>query len=92
MLPERTKVSYEEFLSLNQADERLEYIEGEVCLLVSPSVEHQRTLLNIAFVFKSYFKRKSCEPFIAPLDLILRKEEEGVPHHVQPDIMVICDK
>ncbi|KLU62557.1 hypothetical protein CEB3_c10780 [Peptococcaceae bacterium CEB3] len=25
MLPERTKVSYEEFLRLNQADERLEY-------------------------------------------------------------------
>lgn len=89
---ERTKVSYDEFLRLNQADERLEYIDGEVYLLASPTVEHQRTLLNIAFVFKTYFNRKSCEPFIAPLDVILRNEEDVAPHHVQPDIMVICDK
>lgn len=92
MIPEQRQISYKEFLALNQADERFEYINGEIFLLASPTVEHQRTLLNLASLFQLHFRGKKCEPLIAPFDVLLQNETDSAPHHVQPDIMVICNK
>lgn len=41
IIPNLKKISYEEFKKLNQSDDRLEYIDGEVYYLLAPSVEHQ---------------------------------------------------
>ncbi len=92
MIPEQKKFSYSEFLELNKSDQRFEYINGEIYLQSSPTVEHQRALLNIATEFKKYFGEKDCEPFIAPLDVLLQNEKDSHPHHLNPDIMVICDQ
>jgi Uma2 family endonuclease len=92
MTPETEVVSLEEFLKIDKGEDRLEYFNGEVIHLPSPSVEHQRVLLNIAAEFRNYFRSKSCEAFISPLDLWLIDEEKSINVKVQPDLMVICDK
>jgi len=85
-------IGLEEFLEMDKGEDRLEYFYGEVIYLPPPSVEHQRILLNIAAEFKNYFKNKTCEVFIAPLDLWLINKEKSLNVKVQPDLMVICDK
>jgi Uma2 family endonuclease len=93
MIPKAKTVNLEEFLQMDkESEDRLEYFDGEVVCLASPSVEHQRVLLNIAAEFRNYFKGKSCEVFISPLDVWLKNEERTAKVRVQPDLMVICDK
>jgi len=93
MTPEKKILSLEEFLQMDKENEhRLEYFDGEVVYLESPSVEHQRVLLNIAAEFRNYFRGKSCEVFISPLDVWLTNEEKTTKVKVQPDLMVISDK
>lgn len=92
MLPQHKKITYDEFLKLDKGDDLLEYIDGEVYLLSSPSAEHQRTLLNLATEFNLFFKGKGCDVFIAPFDVVLTKDDDKNIHQVQPDLMVICNK
>jgi len=93
MTPEKKIISLEEFLEMDKENEhRLEYFDGEVVYLESPSVEHQRVLLNIAAEFRNYFRGKPCEAFITPLDLWLINKEKSLNVKVQPDLIVICDK
>ena len=93
MTPEKKIVSLEEFLEMDKENEhRLEYFDGEVVYLEPPSVKHQQVLLNIAAEFRNYFKGKSCEVFISPLDVWLTNKEKTTKVKVQPDLIVICDK
>lgn len=46
MTPEQEKLSYSKFIELNKSDKRFEFINGEIYLQASPTVEHQRALLN----------------------------------------------
>jgi len=86
-------VDFEEFLQMDKENEhRLEYFDGEVVYLESPSVEHQRVLLNMGAEFRNYFRGKTCEAFISPLDLWLINKGKALNVKVQPDLMVICDK
>jgi hypothetical protein len=41
---------------------------------------------------KIIFLGKNCEPFVAPLDVKLKNEDDTAPNHLQPDLMIICDK
>ena len=92
MTPETKMVSLEEFLEMDKVEDRLEYFNGEVIYLPSPSVDHQRVLLNMGAELRDYFKGKPCEAFISPLDLWLINKEKALNVKVQPDLMVICDK
>lgn len=92
MIPESKKHTYDEFLQLTKDIERAEFIDGEIYLLAAPTPEHQRISGNIYFGLKSYFKNKECEPFAAPLDVILEEQGADKIETVQPDLMVICDK
>ncbi len=47
MTPETEIVSLEEFLEMDKGKDRLEYFNGEVIYLPSPSVDHQQVLLNM---------------------------------------------
>jgi len=92
-MPKTKMVDFEEFLQMDKENKhRLEYFDGEVVYLESPSVKHQQVLLNIAAEFRNYFKGKSCEVFISPLDVWLTNEEKTAKVKVQPDLIVICDK
>ena len=92
-MPKTKIVDFEEFLQMDKENKyRLEYFDGEVVYLESPSVKHQQDLLNIAAEFRNYFKGKSCQVFISPLDVWLTIEEKTAKGKVQPDLIVICDK
>lgn len=93
MLPEMKYITYDEFLELDQnTDELLEYIDGIVYNQASPSRIHQIVAINLATEFNIFFRNKTCKPFIAPFDVILKNEKEEYPRKVIPDISVICDK
>lgn len=89
-LPPR-KVAYEEFLEISEeSEQRLEYIDGEVYLLSSPTISHQLALGEMHIIFYEWFRGKKCKPALAPFDIKL-KRKNGERNMVQPDLMVICD-
>src|SRR5690606_32710853 len=63
------KVSYEEFMEIYENSElRMEYINGEIVLLASPSTFHQDISGNLYVFLRSYLKGKKCKVFYAPFD------------------------
>lgn len=93
MLPEKNKLSFEEFLNIeSKSDAPMEFIDGEIYLQASPSTIHQRISRKMSTIFDIYFTSKECEPFTAPYDIILKNEKELSKSKVIPDLSVICDK
>jgi len=85
------KASYEEFLKLTEnSDERYEFIDGEIYLLASPKIFHQKILGDLYYIFRNSFQGKKCRPMFAPCDITLKRNDENI-NVVQPDLMVICD-
>jgi Uma2 family endonuclease len=85
------KASYGEFLALTEAsEERYEYIDGEIYLLASPMVSHQKISAGLFFIFQTWFRGNQCRPLYAPFDITLRRRADDI-NVVQPDLMVICD-
>lgn len=89
----RIKMNYEEFVSMNEdATQRYEYIDGEVYLLGSPSVFHQRIVSRFHVEMYRYLEGKSCDVFVSPFDVtLLRKGNANFTNIVQPDLLVVCD-
>ena len=86
------KVSYEEFIEIyEKSDLRMEFINGEIYLLSSPNIRHQRVLGRLHIAFNEYFKDKKCEAFLAPFDVHFRKKDIKEPDVMQPDLLVACD-
>ncbi|MCL6591098.1 MAG: type II toxin-antitoxin system Phd/YefM family antitoxin [Firmicutes bacterium] len=86
------KVSYEEFMEINEKSTlRMEFISGEIYLLSSPSIEHQELLGRLHLVYYEYFKGKKCRVFLAPFDVHFRKKNIKEPDVAQPDLLVACD-
>lgn len=84
------KVTYEEFLKFSANTEgRYELLNGQIYFLASPKVTHQMVAGAIHAELLTFFKGKSCTPFISPFDITL--EVDGIKNVVQPDIGVICD-
>lgn len=93
MIPQAKKITYEEFLEIDRnSSEYLEYIDGQVFYHASPSIKHQRVSRKLSTKFDLYFDGKDCEPFVAPIDIKLKKENEEYIQKVIPDLVVICDK
>ncbi|MGE5549947.1 MAG: type II toxin-antitoxin system prevent-host-death family antitoxin [Bacteroidota bacterium] len=87
---ERPRMTAEEFRKLSEvSDARYEYIDGEVYQLASPSWEHQRIVLEIAYRIQEWSRGRKCQPVTAPFEVTLFKEEQE--NIVQPDILVVCD-
>ena len=86
------KVSYIEYMQINEkSTNRMEFINGEIHLLASPSSFHQEALGNLYSLFSKYFKNKKCKVFLAPFDVHFSKKDLEVPDVMQPDIVVACD-
>ncbi|MDA8337332.1 MAG: type II toxin-antitoxin system prevent-host-death family antitoxin [Peptococcaceae bacterium] len=85
------KASYQEYLELTEtSEERYEYIDGEIYLLASPRVAHQKVLAELFSIFHNWFRGNKCRPMFAPFDITLRRWVDDI-NVVQPDLMVICD-
>ncbi len=86
------KVSYEEFMEIyEKTDLRMEYINGEIVLLSSPSTFHQDISGNLHVKLRDYLKGKNCKVFYAPFDVHFFKHEIDTPDVMQPDLLIACD-
>ncbi len=86
------KVSYEEFMEIyEKSDLRMEYINGEIILLSSPSTFHQDISGNLYVMFKNYLKGKKCKVFYSPFDVHFFKKDFKTPDVMQPDLLIACD-
>ena len=86
------KVSYEEFMEIyEKSDLRMEYINGEIVLLSSPSTFHQDISGNLFVKLREYLKGKDCKVFYAPFDVHFYKLEIDTPDVMQPDLLIACD-
>ena len=86
------KVSYSEFMQISEnSTERMEFINGEIYLLGSPTSFHQDTLGYLHILFNSYFRGKPCKVYLAPFDVHFHKKGLPEPDVMQPDITIVCD-
>lgn len=86
------KVSYEEFMEIYEnSDLRMEYINGEIVLLSSPSTYHQDVSGNLHMMFRNYLKGKKCKVFYSPFDVHFFKKDFKDPDVMQPDLLIACD-
>jgi prevent-host-death family protein len=86
------KVSYEEFMQIYEKSTlRMEFINGEICLLASPDLGHQEILGRFYLIFNQCFQGKPCRVYFAPFDVHFRKREIKEPDVMQPDLLVACD-
>lgn len=86
------KVSYEEFMEISEKSTlRMEFLNGEIYLLNSPSINHQEVLGRLYLIFSGYFKKGKCKVFLAPFDVHFWKKDIKDPDVLQPDLLVACD-
>lgn len=71
--------------------ERAELIDGQIYYMATPSMIHQRLVMEISYRIRDYIGRKKgdCEVFPSPFAVFLNAEKDI---YLEPDISVICDK
>ncbi len=86
------KVSYEEFMEIYEKSElRMEFINGEIIILGSPSTFHQEISGNLHVILRGFLKGKKCKVFYAPFDVHFNKIDFKEPDVMQPDLLIACD-
>ncbi len=87
------QMTYEAFISMNEeASNRYEYIDGEVYMLGSPNVYHQRIVSRLHVEMDLYLKGKPCDVFMLPFDVtLLRRGNDKFTNSVQPDLLILCN-
>jgi Uma2 family endonuclease len=84
----RRRASAEEFWSLPESVLPTEYIDGEIIMAPTPTVLHQRVVLNIASALREFVRRHGLgEIFVSPLDVVLPSGDV-----VQPDVFFLNSK
>jgi Uma2 family endonuclease len=90
--------SYADYLTW-RLEESVELIKGKIMAMSpAPNRKHQSISGNLFLHLGNYFKRKSCEVFVAPFDVKLYDRRKSLLNNseafsvVQPDLCVICDK
>jgi len=85
------KYTYRDYQKWDES-KRCEIIYGDVYMMSSPNLWHQRTLGDLFFQLKQFLNGKPCEAFVAPFDVrLFPKTDETDNVIVQPDVMVICN-
>lgn len=71
--------------------ERAELIDGQIYFMATPSMIHQRLVMELSYRIRDYIGRKKgdCEVFPSPFAVFLNAEKDI---YLEPDISVICDK
>lgn len=79
------KVSYEEFMEIyEKSDLRMEFINGEIIVLGSPSTEHQEISGNLYVLLRSHLQGSPCKVFYAPFDVHFHKGTSQNPMFASP--------
>ena len=71
--------------------QRAELMDGELYMMATPSMVHQRLVMEISFRIRDYIGRKKgeCQVFPSPFAVFLNADDKN---YVEPDISVVCDK
>ncbi len=71
--------------------QRAELMDGELYMMATPSMVHQRLVMVLSSSIFNYIQSKkgACEVFPSPFAVFLNANNEI---YVEPDIAVICDK
>jgi len=91
------RYSYADYLTW-QFTERVELIKGWIMQMSpAPSSSHQSSSATIQGEMYSYFKKSSCQLFVAPFDVRLLDNKKSIKDEkvftvVQPDVCVICNE
>lgn len=81
----RRRAPVAEFWSLPESVLPTEYIDGEILMAPTPTVPHQKAVLNIASALQQFVRQNGLgEVFAAPLDVVLPSGDV-----VQPDIFLL---
>ena len=85
---EEKKYTVEDIMALPDG-KRAELIDGQMFMMASPSITHQRILADLSFEVQSYIKRKGgkCEVFFAPFALF---PDETGRNYFEPDMAIQC--
>jgi Uncharacterized protein conserved in cyanobacteria len=69
---------------------RAELIDGQIYYMATPSMIHQRLVMEISYRIRDYIGRKKgdCEVFPSPFAVFLNNDDIN---YIEPDISVICD-
>ncbi len=89
----RVKMTYEEFEKMNEeTSNRYEFVDGEVYMLGSPNVFHQRVVSRLHIAMDRYLTEIPCDVFESPFDVtLLRRGNKNFANIVQPDLLIACD-
>lgn len=83
-------ISFEEYvLGEEMADERHEYINGQVVEMTGASDNHELVAMNIAGTIHAYLRGRGCRVYKG--DMKLRFKAGSVDLGYYPDVMVVCD-
>ena len=69
---------------------RAELVDGQIYLMATPTVTHQRILRELSRVISDYIdsQQGDCEMFFAPCAVYLNNDDKT---YLEPDIFVVCD-
>ena len=85
----RTRFTESEYLNQERiAEEKHEYLNGEIRAMGSASARHNLITVNILTYLRQALKGTACRPF--PGDMRLKVTASGL--YTYPDVMVVCDK
>lgn len=70
--------------------QRAELIDGQIYMMATPSMVHQRIVMELSYQIENYIRSHNgnCEVFPAPFAVFLNADDKT---YVEPDISVICD-
>lgn len=90
--PEK-RYTYDDYLTWNE-DERWEILDGVPYMQAAPSRIHQEISMELATLFHTYLKGKTCRVFAAPFCVRLDTpmDNEYIKNVVEPDLTIVCDK
>jgi len=68
------QLTYDEYLSLMETNQRYEVIQGEIRIAPSPTVRHQKLVRRISNVLDEFVSRQNLGVvLLAPMDVVIAK-------------------
>lgn len=84
-VPQRLRLTYEDYLTFPEDGKRHEVLDGEHWMTPSPNRRHQIVLGNLLWAVKSYLRQQDVgEVYSAPFDVVLSEFDV-----VQPDLLFV---
>ena len=80
--------TYEDYQQFPDDGKRYEIINGELFMLPSPIIPHQRVSKNLTYFFEQYLRKNPIgELFVAPCDVLLSDT-----NIVEPDLLIVLSE